>query len=100
MLWIDRVCLLGKGRTFEIKVWCDRPQRWIWKRFRNGELELILCRKCNTYRTTSSIPLRKCTTLDMVCESLCRLVDRIGAPVGDCLSNWDARTGVRFWTVG
>jgi hypothetical protein len=21
-------------------------------------------------------------------------------PVGDCFSNWDARKGVRFWTVG
>src|SRR5690349_15637677 len=66
--------------SLEINVWCDRPQRWIWKRFRNGELELIFCRECNTYRTSSSIPLRKCTTLKFVCECLCLLIDRVGAP--------------------
>ena len=98
---VGEIRYLRHWSTFENKVWCDRPQRWIWKRFRNGEVELVLCRKF-TVRTFSFIPLRKCKTFQSDCEGLCLIVNRIGAPVpvGDCLPNRDARTGVRFWRVG
>ena len=75
----ERLSVGRLSSTFVNNVWCDRPQRWIWKRFRNDQLELILCWKCNTYRTSSSLPLRKRTTLNMACEGLCRLVDRVRA---------------------
>jgi hypothetical protein len=103
--WTDDPC--GRARmprrllrSLENQVGEEGSHRRIWDRFHNGEVIFIIRRKCNTDRSSPSIPLRKCTTLNFVCFCLCLLIDRVGPPVGDCFSNWDARKGVRFWTVG
>src|SRR5271166_1535946 len=71
----------------------------IWDRLCSSDIQFVLCGERKVIGAGNPIPLRERTTLNVDGISLCRIVDRVGAPVGDYLSDWLPWTGICLWTV-
>jgi len=71
----------------------------IWDRICSSNIQFVLRGKRDVQGAVGPIPLRERTTLNVDGISLCRIVDRVGAPLGDYLSDWLPWTGICLWTV-
>jgi hypothetical protein len=55
----------------------------IWDRICSSNIQFVLRGKRDVQGAVGPIPLRERTTLNVDGISLCRIVDRVGAPLGD-----------------
>jgi hypothetical protein len=91
--------LLGGACSLPIQMRDDGAQRRILDRSLHNYIQFVLCGERKVKGAVGPIPLRERTALDVDGISLCRIVDRVGAPVGDYLSDWLPWTGICLWTV-
>ena len=71
----------------------------ILDRLCSSDIQFVLCGERKVIGAVDPIPLRERTTLNVDGISLCRIVDRVGPPLGDYLSDWLPWTGICLWTV-
>jgi hypothetical protein len=86
------LCLSGRGRrsrcSLPIHMRDEGSHFRIWDRLCSSDIQFVLCGERKVIGAVDPIPLRERTTLNVDGISLCRIVDRVGAPKGDYLSDW------------
>jgi hypothetical protein len=63
----------------------------ILDRVYSSDIHFVLCGERKVKGALCPIPLRERATLNVDGISLCRVVDRVGTPLGDYLSDWLAK---------